>query len=114
MPKDLEIDVNNLEYGLEMFEQIANFTPYSSYSFQLTQQGHDAVSEVNVLAEWGMGNNMLKMKEAALEVLESIMECSPGERVNMNLTEYEGKSMGAVVDLIGRSLKNQKDGVLRK
>ncbi len=114
MIKELEIDVKNLDYGLEIFAQISDFKPYSSYSFQLSPKGSDAVGEVKQLVEWGMGKNMYKMKQAALEILESMLACSPEERVNLCLTEYESKSLGAVVELIERSLKKQKDGKLRK
>jgi hypothetical protein len=114
MRRVLEIDVKNLGYGLEIIQQITDFKPYSSHSFQLSPKGFDAVGEVKQLAEWGMGNNMYKMKEAALEILESILACSPEEWVNMNLTDYESKSLGAVEKLIERSLKKQEDGILRK
>lgn len=114
MRKVLEIDVKNLEYGLEIIRHITEFKPYSSYSFQLSPKGFGSVGEVRKLAEWGMGKNMLKMKESALEILGSILTCSPEERVNLNLTEFESKSLGAVEELIERSLKKQKDGLLRK
>ncbi len=114
MGKKLEISVGDLEYGLEITQQISTFTPYTSYSFQLSVKGFDAVREVRKLAAWGMGKNMLKMKDAALEILDSILTYSQDERVNMNLTEYECKSLAAVVALIERSLKKQKDGVLSR
>ena len=114
MRKELEIDFKNLGYGLDIFAQIADFKPNSSYSFQLSPTGYDAVNEVKRLAEWGMGKNMYKMKEAALEILESMLACSSEERVNLCLTEYESKSLGAVEELIESSLKKQKDGILRK
>ena len=114
MRKALEIDVKNFGYGLEIFAQIADFKPYSSYSFQLSPKGYDAVNEVRRLAEWGMGKNMYKMKKAALEILGSMLACSPEERVNLCITEYESKSLGAVEKLTERALKKQKDGILRK
>ncbi len=114
MASELIIDEEDLAYGLEIIQQISAFRPYSSYSFQLSPKGFSAVSEVRELVEWGMGKNMHKMKEAALEILDSVLAYSPEERVNMNLTEYECKSIEAVAGLIERSLDKQKDGVLRK
>jgi hypothetical protein len=65
------------------------------------------------VVDWGMGKNMAKMKDAALTNIDLLLT-SPGERVNINLTEYECKSIGAVASLVERSLDKEKDGLLRK
>ncbi len=114
MSKELEINVENLDFGFGIFKQISQFRPHSSYSFRLDAHSFNAFQEVRQLVNWGMGANMPKMKAAALEILDLILLSSPGEPVNLNFTEHECKSMNAVMDLIGRSLDKHKDGVLRK
>lgn len=114
MAKELEINVENLEYGYQAFQQIAECKPYSSYSFLLDVRTSIAFGDVRNLVEWGMGGNMPKMKIAALEILDTILSSSPGENVNLNFTEYECKSMQAVASLIERALEKQSNGVLRK
>ena len=61
-----------------------------------------------------MGKNKHKMKQAVLEILESVAACSSGDPVNLNLTNYEHKSVKALVKIIERSLKIQKNGILYK
>ena len=110
----MKINVENLEYAHTLVQQLSEFKPESSFSFRLSQQGYDAITEALSVAEWGMGKNMPKMRAAVLEIFEAILSDSPGEPVNVNFTEYECKSLQAAVDLIERSLAKQKDGVLKK
>jgi hypothetical protein len=114
MTKIIEVDANNLEYGLEIIQQISEYRPYSSISFPSSIEVITAIDEVRQLAEWGMGKNKHKMKQAVLEILESIAACSPGDPVNLNLTKYEHKSVKALSNLIKRSLEKRKDGVVLK
>lgn len=114
MTKALKVNEGYLEYGLMIIQQISGFRPYSSISFPSSLAVVNAINEVGKLAEWGMGKNMHKMKEAVLEIAESIITCSPGEPVNLNLTIYELKALKAVVNLIKRSINQQKNGVLHK
>ena len=52
------------------------------------------------------------MKATALEILNAIEEVPVGEPVNINLTEYEIKSMGEVHDVLGKALETHEDGIL--
>lgn len=114
MAKVLEVNVANLAFGFEIFQEISECKPYSSYSFQINEQTFNSFDQIRQLVEWGMGKNMPKMKQASLEILDSILSSSPGEPVNLNFSEYECKAMQAVKEIIGRSLEKQKNGILRK
>ncbi len=114
MSKTIELDSADLELGFEIVKEISGFRPYSSISFQLTEKILDAIKEVRKLAMWGMAKNRHKMKRAVDTILKSILHCSPGEPVNLNLTKYERKSIRSVVKLIDRALEKRKDGVVLK
>jgi len=107
MTKIIEVDPNNLEYGLEIIQQISEYRPYSSISFPSSIEIINAIDEIMQLAERGMGKNKHKMKQAVLEILESIAACSPGDPVNLNLTKYEHESVKALIKITERSVKNK-------
>jgi hypothetical protein len=114
MTKELEINEESLNIGLEIVQQLSEVKPLSSLSFTLSDQGVDAVNEVLELTEWGIGKNAYKLKEAAIEVFSDILEQPDGTPVNVNLTEYEIKAMEKVTDLIEKSLDKNTNGVLTK
>jgi hypothetical protein len=109
--KTFQIDGTRLNTGLAVMQGISEFQPYSSISFLATDQILGAVVEVGKLVDWGMAKNMQKMKSAALEIIEIITESMAGDPVNLNLDDYQLKSISAVVDLIERTLDEGKDGV---
>ena len=88
--------------------------PVSSFSFTLNTDGLSSVSEVLRLVNWGIGKNKPKLKGAALDVLSPLVESEPGVPNNVNLTEYEIKSMEEVLALIDRALSRHKDGVVTR
>ena len=110
MAKDYQMDGTRLNTGLTVMQSIAEFQPYSSISFLATENILAAVEEVRELIDGRMAKNMQKMKAAALEIMENITEAEPGEPVNLNLDEYELKSISAAADLIERTLDEGKDG----
>lgn len=112
MSKTLEVNAEDLEYGLEIVREISRFQPYSSISFELSDRIISAIEQTIQLTDWGMAKNKHKMKETAAEILDTIVDGSPGEPVNLNLTKYERKSIRAVVKLVKRVLENKKDGVV--
>jgi hypothetical protein len=88
--------------------------PLSSLSFTLSTDGLEAVNEVQRLIDWGIGKNKSKIKDAALSVISPLAESDPGLPNNVNLTEFDIKSMEEVLALIERSLSKHKDGVLTR
>ena len=111
MTKELEVDGSVLTTSLKLMQGIAGFQPYSSISFLATENILEAVEEASELVDWGMAKNMHKMKATALDIMEFITESDPGEPVNLNLDEYELKSVAAAAELIERTLDEKKDGV---
>ncbi len=111
MAKDLQVDGAVLNTGLKVMQGIAGFQPYSSISFLATENIVNAVEEASELVDWGMAKNMHKMKETALDIMDHITGVEPGEPVNLNLDEYELKSISAVAELIEKTLEDNKDGV---
>jgi hypothetical protein len=114
MTKELEINEEFLNIGLEIVQCLSELKPLSSLSFTLSHEGVDAVKEVLTLAEWGIGKNAYKLKESSLEVFNGILDHPDTAPVNVNLTEYEIKAMNKVKDLIERSLDKHTNSVLTK
>lgn len=112
MENTLEVNKEYIKYGFDIIKEISEFRPYSSISFRLSEEVAKAISETRKLAVWGMGKNRRKMKLTVSKILGSIEACSPGEPVNLNLTEYEHKSIGALLKLMRTSIKNRKKGLL--
>lgn len=112
MGKAIEINESKLRYGFGIIKEISTFRPHSSISFQSSEQIREAFAEIKQLAKWGMGKNRSKMKQTVSKIIGSIEAQSPGDPVNLNLTEYEHKSIKALLKLIRRSLNNDKDGVI--
>ena len=110
----IEINVVDLGTAMEIIETLAGLKPLTSFSFSLNEEGVSAVNEVLRLVEWGIGKNKPKLKEAALDVLLPLVEPEPGTPLNVNLTEYEVKSLVEVLALIVRALDKHKDGVLSR
>ena len=112
MGNTLQVNKDYIKFGLGIIKEISEFRPYSSISFRLSEEIIDAVSETRKLAKWGMGKNRSKMKRTVSKILGGIEAGSPGEPVNLNLTEYEHKSIKALQKLIRSSLNNNKDGIV--
>ena len=87
----LEINVESLEIGLAIVQELTYIKPYSSLSFKLRQEGFEAIKEVIQLTERKMGKNMYKLKKSALEFLNYLIEYPPGEPLNDSLQRrFEG------------------------
>ena len=112
MVKQLEINEESLNIGLEIVQCLTELKPRTSLSFTLSEEGIEAVNEVLALTEWGIGKNAHKLKKSALAVFNGILDhpnCAP---VNVNLTRFDIKAMKKVKRLIKKSLNNHKNGVL--
>ena len=107
----LQVDEALIKTGLGVINELADFQPYSSISFMMTDQIFSALQEGRRLADWGMAKNKPKMKEAALDIIDEVLLVSPGNPVNLNLDEYQLKSLGEVVSLFSAALENKKDGL---
>jgi molecular chaperone DnaK (HSP70) len=110
----IEINVESIQTAQEIIEAFTGLKPLSSFSFTLSMDGQDAVNEVLRLVEWGIGKNKSKLKDAALGVISPLAESVPGLPNNVNLTEFEIKSMEEVLSLIERTLSKHKDGVVTR
>ncbi|MCB2179866.1 hypothetical protein KQH54_01950 [bacterium] len=110
--EEIKIDPIITEIAQNIFTELANLKPETSLSFTLNEQGSNAISQAIALAEWGIGGNKPKLKEAALENLNAIDEIPPGEPVNVNFTKYEVKAMAEVLSVIEKALETHTDGVL--
>jgi hypothetical protein len=110
----IEINVESIQTAQEIVEAFAGLKPISSFSFTLNTNGLDAVREVSRLIEWGLGQNKSKLKEAALSVLSPLAESESGVPNNLNLTEFEIKSMEEVLALIEKALSKHKDGIVTR
>jgi hypothetical protein len=114
MSQEITITPEIVEVAQEIFSEFVKLKPERSLSFSLTAEGVEAISEAKKLADWGIGGNKPKLKETALENLESLEDSEPGEPLNVNFTEYEIKAMEEVLSVIERALEKHKDGVLSK
>jgi hypothetical protein len=110
----ITIDVESVLQGKEIIEHLAGLKPYTSLSFVLNEEGFTAVDEVKRLAEWGIPGNRTKLKQAAMDVLTPLLEFPHDTPLNVNLTEFDVKSMGEVLMVIDRSMERHQDGVLVK
>jgi len=108
----IEINIESIQIAQEIIETFTRLKPLSSFSFTLNPDGLAAVNEVLRLIHWGIGKNKPKLKDAALDVLAPLVESEPGMPNNVNLTEFEIKSMEEVLALIERALSKHKDGVV--
>jgi hypothetical protein len=108
---NLQVDETLIQTGLSIFNQMSNFQPYSSISFIMTDQIHSAIQEASRLTDWGMAKNKTKMKATALEIMDQMLTVSPGDPVNLNLDEYQLKSLAEVGSLHDAALENKKDGL---
>ena len=111
MGKNLQVDETLIKTGLDIFNQLANFQPHSSISFLMTDQILSAIQEGKHLTDWGMAKNKTKLKETALEIMDQIIMVAPGDPVNLNLDDYQLKSMAEVGSLHAAALENKKDGL---
>ena len=93
-------------------KEILTFRPFSSISFQSTGEIVSAAQEVKRLTEWGMAKNKHKMKESAVNTMDTILYVEPDDPVNFNLSKYELKSIKAVSKLVKRTLDQLEDGVV--
>lgn len=77
----------------------------------MTDQILSAVREGRRLTDWGMAKNKSKMKATALEIMDQIVEIPPGDPVNLNLDDYQLKSLAEVGSLHEAALEDKKDGL---
>jgi hypothetical protein len=112
MSKKIQVSQKNLNLGYMLLKEISTFRPYSSISFQSSDEIINAVQDIRRLADWGMAKNKHKMKESVINTLDSILYCEPEEPVNLNLSKYELKSLKALSKLVKRTLDQQKDDVV--
>jgi hypothetical protein len=110
----IEINIESIQTAQKIIEAFASLKPVSSFSFTLNTDGLSSVIEVIRLVNWGIGKNKPKLKDAALDVLSPLAESEPRMPNNVNLTEYEIKSMEEVLVLIDRALSRHKDGVVTR
>lgn len=111
MGTNLQVDETLIKTSTRIFNQLADFQPYSSISFLMTDQILRAVQEGRRLTKWGIAKNKTKLKEAALEIIDQILNVAPGDPVNLNLDEYQLKSMAEVASIHAGALENKKDGL---
>ena len=112
MSKNIQVSKKHLITGFMLLIEISTFRPFSSISFQTTEEIISAAQEVKRLAKWGMAKNQHKMKESVINTLDSILGCEPDEPINLNLSKYELKSVKALSKLVKRTLDQQKDGAV--
>jgi hypothetical protein len=112
MSKSIQVSQKHLSIGFMVLKEISTFRPYSSISFQSSEEIISATEEVKRLAQWGMAKNKYKMKESVINTLDLILCCEPEEPVNLNLSKYELKSVKALSKLVKRTLNHQKDGAV--
>ena len=112
MNDEIIINPDLLENAREIFSTLAQQRPEHSVSFVLSNEGFRAVEDTIKVVEWGIGGNKSKLKSTALEILAWISSVPNGAPVNVNLTEYELKSMGEVVEAIEKAVENHQEGVL--
>jgi hypothetical protein len=114
MVKQLEINEEALNIGMEIVQCLSELKPHTSLSFTLSEEGVGAVNEMLALTEWGIGKNAHKLKKSALAVFNGILEHPNDTPVNVNLTRFEIEAMKKVRQIIKKSLNNHKNGVLTK
>ena len=107
----LQVEESLIRTGFEIFDQIAAFQPFSSISFLKTDRIQESIRETQRLVDWGMAKNKPKMKEAALMVIDQMMSVARGDHINMNLDDYQLKSLAEVSSLLERALENKITGL---
>jgi hypothetical protein len=112
MSKQIKVSKKDLKIGSILLKELAAFRPYSSISFQSSEEIISAAQEVKRLAQWGMAKNKHKMKESVINTMDLILCCEPEDPVNLNLSKYELKSVKALSKLVKRTLNQQKDGAV--
>lgn len=113
MAKDaLTIRPDLLEISKKVFGTLAELRPEHSFSFSLTPEGADALQDAVKIVEWGIGGNKPKLKATALEIMERMVQIEHGRPINVNLTEYEVKSMEEVFLAIEKAAESHNEGVL--
>jgi hypothetical protein len=112
MTDEIRINPELFSKAKEIFGTLALQRPEHSLSFVLSSEGAEAVFDTIKIVEWGIGGNKPKLKATALEVLGNIGAVDAGSPINVNLTEYEIKAMGEVVEAIDKAESNHQDGML--
>jgi hypothetical protein len=112
MANTIELNLDDLKLGSKLLKEITTFRPYSSISFQSSEEILSAAQEVKRLAKWGMAKNKHKMKASVIHTLDSILGSEPDEPVNLNLSKYELKSVRVLFKLVKRTLNQKKDGAV--
>lgn len=110
----ITLNVARVELARDIIRELVTIMPERSLSFILSPEGFEAMVETIRLADWGIGKNKSKLKESALENLQSITVLPAGKPVNINFTEYELKALGEVLAVIERALENHKEGILTR
>lgn len=109
--KSLQVDGSKLKAGQMIIQEILQFQPFSSISFFIKENNLQALQETRLLLDWGMAKNKSKMKAASLEIIDLILSTSPGNPVNLNLDEYELKSLAEAGSLLQRAFEQKIEGL---
>ena len=108
----VKINPELLEIAVDVFKTLSEQRAEHSFSFLLTEDGYNAVPDVIKVVEWGIGANKSKLKTTALEILTEIAEVEQGVPINVNMTDYELKSMVEVAQAIEKALESHDAGEL--
>ncbi len=108
----IKIDPELLVIAKDIFQQLSEQRADHSFSFTLTDEGFRSIPETIRVVEWGIGGNKSKLKATALEILSGIEEIDQGLPVNVNMSEYDLKSMEEVVLALEKALDSHEDGEL--
>ena len=108
----VKIDPELLSVSKEVFSTLSEQRAEHSFSFLLTADGFNSIPDTIKVVEWGIGGNKSKLKATALEILNEIAAVDQGMPINVNLTEYELKSMEEVALALEKAIEAHKDGEL--
>jgi hypothetical protein len=106
------INPDLLSVAKEVFSTLSEQRAEHSFSFLLTEDGFNSISDTIKVVEWGIGGNKSKLKATALEILEEFATVDQGVPINVNLTEYELKSMEEVALALEKAEESHQDGEL--
>ena len=114
MPDEIiKVDPELLTVARDIFQTLSEQRADHSFSFTLTDEGYRAVLDSIKVVEWGIGANKSKLKATALEVINEIAGIDQGLPVNVNMDEYDIKSIGEVVLALEKALESNVDGELK-
>lgn len=108
----VKIDPDLLIVAKEVFSTLSEQRAEHSFSFLLTEDGFNSIPDTIKVVEWGIGGNKSKLKATALEILDEIVAVDQGVPINVNLTEYELKSMEEVALALEKAMEEHNEGEL--